>query len=74
MDTLPDELLNNIFYNLLDLEPDKLYLLRGINKKFKFLVDNTENNYNNNYNENFIIYIFGYIYLCFIKSYYIYIL
>ena len=51
MDTLPDELLNNIFYNLLDLEPDKLYLLRGINKKFKFLVDNIENNYNDNYNE-----------------------
>ena len=51
MDKLPDELLNNIFYNLLDLEPDKLYLLRGINKKFKFLVDNIENNYDNNYNE-----------------------
>ena len=51
MDKLPDELLNNIFYNLLDQEPDKIYILRGINKKFKFLVDNIENNYDNNYNE-----------------------
>ena len=53
MNKLPDELMNNIFINLLDQEPNKLYILRGINHKFKNLIDNLNNNYNEkNYNEN----------------------
>ena len=52
MDTIPNEIFNEIFKNLKTLEPEKLYRLRRVNNNFKNKIDNLKENYDINYVEN----------------------
>lgn len=49
MDLLPEDIFDIIFRNILCNEPHKIYNLRRINKKFKFIIDDVENNYKDKY-------------------------
>ena len=49
MDLLPEDIFKIIFDNILYNEPHKIYNLRRINKNFKFIIDDVENNYKDKY-------------------------